>query len=205
MTFVKDPRPTLSNPPPTHPRIYDTIDELISAYNSASIEFRHSTMAGYSNASCGISVLAGVSYSYPHEIVRKILVERSDGDTKYVREAFVMFSDTDHGGAKGGNALYKYIKDNNLGPIMEFGPLKNPNSGNMIKMWVWQPPHESLEPEDKWMPIYGKKREWYGGLEFKEYRDIEKDYSEVADDKRFLDSRSDNALETKKVTGINPA
>src|SRR6202007_2960824 len=89
--------------------------------------------------------------------VHKVLKERHKNDKKKIREAFVMFSDTDNGASYGGNSLCRYIRENNLGEIIEMGPRMNPNTGNQIKVWVWAPPHESLEPRNRAMPVPGTK------------------------------------------------
>jgi len=144
-------------PPSASPQVYDILDawaELMDFPRKANEGLGVALCASY--GSCGISILSGINKTLPPEIVHKVLVERAASDKKTIREAFVMFSDTDHGGSKGGNALAEYIRENNLGSIVEAGPRMNPNSGNMIKMWIWSPPHESLHPEDKFMPVHGK-------------------------------------------------
>lgn len=137
--------------PPSSPRIYDTLDSFAVEHG---LEMNSVVNATY--GSCGVSILSGLNSTHPKDVVNKILKERAPTDRKFIREAFVMFSDTDNRGTKGGNALCAYIKDNKLGNIVEFGPRMNPNTGNMIKLWIWTPPHESLHPEYKQMPVYGK-------------------------------------------------
>lgn len=151
--------PAKQAPPLEYPTIYDSFDEFANAFAgrvfpSALIP----TVAG-SFCSCGISILSGLSGTMPKQIVDKILKERASTDRKLIKEAFVVFSDVDRHPAdtKGGNALCRYIKENNLGEILETSPRMNPNTGNQIKMWIWSPPHESLNPRDNLMPVYGKK------------------------------------------------
>jgi len=158
--------PTVTPEPVRSPGIYDTLDAFIDVMDlSGTVEFKSANICA-SYASCGISILSGVTRSLPKDIVYKVLHERSRHDKKTIREAFVMFSDTDHDGNRGGNALAAYIRENQLGDIVEAGPRMNPNSGNQIKMWIWSPPHKSLHPHDRYMPVYGKKlvRDKYGNL-----------------------------------------
>lgn len=136
---------------PVYPAVYDHIDSL-----AAQLGISNPSTVDGSYGSCGVSILSGLSHSPAEVIVAKVLKQRHPLDRKRIREAFVTFSDTDNGGKCSGNALYKYIKDNNLGQIHEFGPRMNPNTGNMIKFWVWEPPHETLSPRYKYMPVYGK-------------------------------------------------
>lgn len=142
-------------PPPDYPQVFDTFDEYRVFQN---LPCPASGVFG-TYLSCGASVLSGITHTKPSQIVDKILKERSSTDKKYTREAFVLFSDIDRhpNYETGGNALCRFIKDNKLGDILEAGPRMNPNTGNMIKMWIWSPPHASLDPRDKLMPIYGKK------------------------------------------------
>lgn len=139
--------------PPMYPWIYDSLDQLWDLHHSTS---QNSDIIG-TYISCGVSVLSAISKEDPERIVAKVLYERASCDNKKIREAFVIWSDKDHDGQRGGNALCKYIKDKNLGDVLEMGPRMNPNTGNMIKVWVWAPPHKSLHPNDKAMPVYGKK------------------------------------------------
>lgn len=141
-------------PPSSTPTIYDSYDCLVGAFADVRLPRNKETDVLGSYISCGISMLSGLSSSPPRQIVNKILTQRATGDRKKIKEAFVLFSDTAH--SKGGNDLYRYIVENEIGNIMEFGPRKNPNTGNMIKLWVWAPPHESLEVDDRFMPVYGK-------------------------------------------------
>lgn len=150
--------PDLGKKPSLTPYIYDSIDQALGAFAGLKLPNDPNAQVFGAYCSCGVSILSGLSYDTPEAIVNKIIKQRSDGDYKKIKEAFVVFSDRhrDYERDQGGNALYKYIKDNNLGDIMEFGPRMNPNTGNMIKLWVWAPPHESLRPKDKLMPVYGK-------------------------------------------------
>lgn len=112
--------------------------------------------------SCGISQLWHLYATAPAEAVAKIMEQRSGAD-RTSREAFVQWSDIDkdiNGMQKenGGHLLAAYIRANNLGALYEMGPRMNPNTGNYIKLWVWEPPHKSLHPKDKVMPKKGYRR-----------------------------------------------
>lgn len=148
---------SLQAQPPEYPQIYDTFQNFISSWTGRTVTYEMVSGDVYSAyISCGVSLLSGVQIS-PQSIVDKILKERNNMDQKKIKEAFVIFSDIVRTeGCFGGEALYKYIKDKDLGQISEFGPRMNPNTGNMIKLWVWCPPHASLEPKDKFMPVHGK-------------------------------------------------
>lgn len=144
--------------PPELPTILDSFDDLCMSYVGRVLPMGSTPSSSVSDIlasylSCGVSTLKGLSHSTPEQIVYKILRERAPTDYKKIREAFVVFSDTSKGP---GNRLYAYIKEKNLGNIVEFGPRKNPNTGNLIKLWVWEPPHASLDVEDRMMPIWSK-------------------------------------------------
>jgi hypothetical protein len=147
--------------PKGYPITYDALETVFHDMSATGrippiIWSEVSAMVGSSACSCGVSVLSGLKYSTSEEIVHKILKERHQADSKKIREAFVMFSDVVGGP---GEQLYAHIKKNNVGEIVEFGPRKNPNTGNMIKLWVWTPPHESLESKNRHMPVYGMRQE----------------------------------------------
>lgn len=175
--------------------LYD--NKFEDAYKAVAGEFSFTklNLLGGSSISCGISTLLGLQVD-PKGIVEKILVERSAQD-KRIREAFVIFSDKEGRSLDGsvlrlgGDALCQYIRDNNLGDILEMGPRTNPNTGNLIKIWVWAPLHEDLSPKNKYMPVYGMQREIvksaYGsGCKYTVIRGSELNKKE---DVRFEDSR----------------
>lgn len=114
-------------------------------------------------ASCGVSVLSGLATD-PAIVVDQILKERNPCD-RHIKEAFVVFSDVDYPERRrmqgdnppnmvvGGQRLADYIRDKGLGKIMESSTRTNPNTGNPIKLWVWEPPHEDVK--QKYMPRKG--------------------------------------------------
>lgn len=141
-------------PPGPGPYMYDGLDAFMGVLpDSIQKDISESKLFG-SFFSCGVTMLSGLSGKTPKQIVDKVLVERAAGEYKTIREAFVVWSDTDY--SSGGKGLFAYIRDNKLGEVVQMGPRMNPNTGNMISIWVWAPPHKSLMPADRQMPIYGK-------------------------------------------------
>lgn len=179
--------------PPEYPQMYDTWDNYAMNHGGALDVQNSNTLDSF--MSCGVTMLSGLRYSTPEEIVNKVLKERSVHDKKKIREAFVIFSDTDYTSAegRGGNFLYKYIVENKLGKIMEFGPRMNPNTGNQIKVWVWEPPHKSLITNDRAMPVFGKilTRTHSGAAMY-------------ADDTRFQEHRAAAAAESRPAPEAVP-
>lgn len=178
-------------PPSPYPRAEEAM-EHVSATLMSIVPPMHQAKIGATlgtNVSCGVTFYWHLNSSNdsPERQVAKILKERSTSDKK-IREAFVIFSDT-AGVNAGGSKLYRYIKENKLGNVMEFGPRMNPNTGNMIKLWVWEPPHESLLPSNRNMPIHGKKL-WKDSAGYDHY--LEPNDSRLLDT-RFADRRSREA------------
>ena len=58
-------------------------------------------------------------------------------------KAFVIFSDSEYHG--NGKALAKYIREKKLGRVAGSKPRVNPNTGRLIRVWVWAPDHEALK------------------------------------------------------------
>lgn len=145
--------PSRPSPHPS-PYMYDGIDAFMGVLpDNIQKDISESKLFG-SYFSCGTTMLSGLSGKTPKQIVDKVLVERSENEYKTIREAFVVWSDTNY--SQGGEGLFAYIRDNKLGDVIKMGPRMNPNTGNMISIWVWAPPHKSLLPADRQMPIYGK-------------------------------------------------
>lgn len=151
----QDP-PIPRSQPTAQPQIYDTWDLFLNYFGGRNIPLPRAqdTNVIGTYCSCGVSMLSGIQEA-PEEIVYKVLKMRAHTDHKKIKEAFVVFSDTDHDSCKvGGNVLYQYIKTHKLGNIVEFGPRMNPNTGNSIKLWVWEPPHDSLSMYNRQMPVW---------------------------------------------------
>jgi hypothetical protein len=109
--------------------------------------------------SCGVTAAYSLSYCSPEEFVERVLKTRKPFD-KTIKEAFVIFSDVDYsamplyrGSMSMGQRIAAYLKDKNLGYVVETPAEKNPNSGNMIRVWIWHPPHN-----DDALRVEGKNR-----------------------------------------------
>ncbi len=57
--------------------------------------------------------------------------------------AFIFFSCTTK--YQKGEMLQRFIKKNNLGEVVKMGPSNNPNSGNNLKMFMWQVDQRELK------------------------------------------------------------
>lgn len=88
---------------------------------------------------CGIDEMDGLDVN-PEATIREYCQERFDGFYPEDNEtqAFVFFSDTVHSSHKGED-LAKFITKKKLGKIIKTERKRNPNSGNMLQMWVWTP------------------------------------------------------------------
>ncbi len=62
-------------------------------------------------------------------------------------EDFAFFVFTDQVSEGNGTSLAKFIVENNLGRITKSRSKVNPNTGNTIKVWVWEIKHGNLK---KW-------------------------------------------------------
>mgnify|MGYP001609138010 CR=1 FL=1 len=97
---------------------------------------------GTSHTSCGIAELYGLSDGSPEEMLlgtfRKVY--SSDG---YPLRSIILFSDATQNGW--GQALADTISANKLGTIVETPAVRNLNSGNMIKAWLFCPNYEAFK------------------------------------------------------------
>ncbi len=95
-------------------------------------------MAEYEELSgcCGARVLHELDKN-PKDNVSEVK-ERFEGGgwNDADRCAFVVFSDRS-GRGRSGPALAAFIKRHKLGTVVSTRSKKNPNSGNMITIWVW--------------------------------------------------------------------
>jgi len=88
----------------------------------------------YTGQCCGIKELDGVETSAgAKETVLGAAEDWFNDDDN--QGAFIYFSTTQ--GDKGQN-LAKYIKAESLGVVRKTSAKKNPNTGNMLTMWVWE-------------------------------------------------------------------
>jgi hypothetical protein len=83
---------------------------------------------GDSDISCGVAQLVGVEdYESPIQL-HHVLKDGGKGIS-------FLFSDTKKGGGK---LLARHIRKYKLGRIATSTWRKNPNSGNIIKTWIWE-------------------------------------------------------------------
>ena len=83
---------------------------------------------------CGIREFDGLvtsPQSNVKEMIKNWLNEKENGSPY----TFILFSDI-HTTTRGINTA-KYIKNNKLGSIKETRKKRNPNTGNILKIWIW--------------------------------------------------------------------
>ena len=73
-------------------------------------------------------------FETPREILERV-------STGYHYSVYVF---TDRIADRNGVKLAKYIKDNDLGEIVEGAKTRNNNSGAVIRAWVWSCKHKKL-------------------------------------------------------------
>lgn len=100
----------------------------------------------YRSPCCGIKHIDGiVNDNNPMVTLMTVGIEFFGMDNEDFEEdednnqdcAFLIFSEPDDGGYYNGSRLKRKIESENLGKVTAFKPRMNPNSGNMLKMWVW--------------------------------------------------------------------
>lgn len=102
---------------------------------------------------CGVYELHDLNELAPVDLLFGFLSEKEDNTP------FVIFSDAvrdelgDAFDEPRGLELAKFIKDNKLGTLFATPERHNPNSGNNIILWVWEPDYDALT---KWQVKYAK-------------------------------------------------
>lgn len=93
----------------------------------------------HSDISCGVAQLSEL-----HRIkdARGLAASVLPNWADFCAIPYVLFSDADVCG--NGERVSDLIEKNELGLCHEFGPENNPNSGNAIRLWVWQPDWEQM-------------------------------------------------------------
>lgn len=98
---------------------------------------------------CGISFWDGLDNVDPHDTLMAMCEAKYPGvdeewgdDEDGVKQAFIIFADVV---GENGEALAAYIKKNDLGYTISTLQKKNPNSGNLIKCWIWSPKERNLK------------------------------------------------------------
>ncbi len=110
-----------------------------------------------SNISCGVYQLEDLDYECS-EIISNVAQDIIDGeeegwDTDEKKYAFLVFSDSDR--SKNGLELCKYIRDHKLGSCLQSRAKTNPNTDNLIRVWVWGVNRDAvLKSAGKKMPVY---------------------------------------------------
>ncbi len=97
---------------------------------------------------CGIKEIDRISGYLPDRILKDICQDWFDDTPR----AFLIFSCTNT--EKAGKRLANYIKRNDLGVTHRMRPRLNPNSGNILHMWVWSVNNRKFKK-------FGKKKNWY--------------------------------------------
>jgi len=103
---------------------------------------------------CGVSFIEGINDTPDHVIYQVCEQKWSDWDDDR-GQAFLIFTDTTSSmkNSRLGSASYrgeklaKFIIKHKLGTVISPNQRKNPNSGNMIKAWIWTPNEKNLR---KW-------------------------------------------------------
>lgn len=85
---------------------------------------------------CGVQEIKGINYEgvTPKKIVRDVC------DLRYYhcfQCAFYIFTDK-YSNQRNGDALMKYIHDNNLGEVTKSHSARNPNSYNIVTVYIWK-------------------------------------------------------------------
>lgn len=90
---------------------------------------------------CAVDEINGIDEK-PKDVLISICDEKyGGGDSK---QAFIIFTDNVTEYSHGEN-LAKYIKKNKLGSLQVTRARKNPNSGNLVKVWIWTPNERKLK------------------------------------------------------------
>lgn len=102
---------------------------------------------------CGVQFIDSIQDETPKETLLAVCAKKyEDGENEWGdysdpwEQAFLVFtdnvSDSDYG-----NKLAKYITEHKLGGVKATRQRRNPNTTNMIKVWVWTPNERNLK---KW-------------------------------------------------------
>jgi len=99
---------------------------------------------------CGIKELRGISNRLPQDILNDIAEEWFVD----VPRAYMIFSCESKYAA--GRQLEKFIKHNNLGTVVRTKSKVNPNSGNLLSVWLWAVNNTAFK---KWSGV--RKQDWW--------------------------------------------
>ena len=103
---------------------------------------------------CGVDEAEEIRCNTPEQNLEYMFLGMADSEW---RRAFIIF--TDHKQQTYGKALAKYIKKHKLGKIHVTRSKRNPNTDNMIRVWVWD------FNKKNWFK-WAKKQNWWNELEY---------------------------------------
>lgn len=83
---------------------------------------------------CGAGEIHGLMGN-PKLFMRELLPRMHRYDGEQFNGIYLMYSDINT--CQRGETLTKYILENKLGDIATLPPQTNPNSGNLLKVWLW--------------------------------------------------------------------
>lgn len=89
---------------------------------------------------CGVHEIDNLEGEGNAERSMRIVCEDYFGEDNHC--AFYTFTDVME--YKNGTAFAKYIKDHKLGRVVKSHTRRNPNSGNRISIWIWEPHFTNL-------------------------------------------------------------
>ena len=106
---------------------------------------------------CGAREMHELKFTSPKTAVKEVVLDKfREGENFSV----CIFTGTAR--AKYGKSLASYIKEHNLGTVVKVGPIKNPNSGNMIEVWTWAINSRKLKAWARTNEIDTTSRPYYG-------------------------------------------
>lgn len=97
----------------------------------------------YTHDCCGVDELCGIHNSTPETVVGQVFNYYA-GDNPHnlhtIKNQVVpfLFFAVPPDIYNGGEMLYNYIKDHKLGKCYRTGAKRNPNSGNMLRAYLWE-------------------------------------------------------------------
>ena len=107
---------------------------------------------------CGIKELDGITGNKPETILKDICFDWFDDTPR----AFIIFSCVR--GQVSGHNLAHYIKVKRLGKVYKMAAKYNPNSTNVIHVWMWavnNPKLKALAIKKDWMKRTDSSHPWW--------------------------------------------
>ena len=119
----------------------------------------------HDTACCGMREINGLSWARPlnntTQVLKDIYNYRSYDNRQYVRPAVYVFTQASSvknpklPSAVYGARLAKFIRAQNLGPVVSTRPAMNPNSGNYVRAFTWTPDWAAF---DGWIIQQNKRK-----------------------------------------------